>query len=618
MRGTLSRSSLALFAITLSAASGCASPSTPFKPDNPYPTRAEVASIEAEEPPAAVEIAASGLVVDRWTLQGPLPETIGATPRAPQTPLETLTAASTGGAQMTEQLRCVAREIGLFQLANGELPARHVERFIVARCGATSSYVWTSTMTWKKGSPDAVADYARLVADGSDDLAKMASGMGSAVKHAQIGAWMSEGPEAVVAFFVVGRSSVELEPTSILPGDDGEVVLRGSVYDGGYAVGGLITRGERGAESCTTNTAVEMPRFEISCPIDPTDASARFELSLMRKPTSVTTSRVLSQMVWPARAPVMEYVSPTGIQIISGMDVKSRAGESSFPPEFTAMANVLREAAGLPAFAYSPGQSASQKKLTPHIISALSGDEARSEQIILAASAGWAVEEGKIVDSHVSVSFTSTTDPRQLMGELVDSPSGRRLLYSEGEGALALGVLAASGRSAMLLSTYQFLPDASHKDRLKTVQRTINRARKLAGKPKMKRYKNFYVIADRLASKVESGELNPQEAADFLVDDVMSTLNRGVRYHMNLTGSLDDFIVPESFLLVDKLHAAIMVAPYKPEGFPHTMYFITVVYPDLAADASAARSSDPSTPAAHPAAPAAPAAPALTRQAVLR
>jgi hypothetical protein len=591
MRGTLPRQTLILLAAALGAAA-CSTASSPFTPENPFPSRAEVASIAEAAPPEAVEIQTRGKIVDRWTLTGPLPTTIGATPHTATTPLERVAAANVGAGIMTEQLACAAREVGLFHLANGEYPAQHVERFILARCGATPSGIGASSMTWKKSSPDAVADYAKLVAD-TPDLGKMAADMSSNA-GSQLGVWMGESDEAVVAYVVTGRARVTLEPTSILPGEDNEVVLRGEVSSGGYAISGLVTRGERGAEACSTNTAVKMPAFEISCPVDPADASARFELSMVPKPTSVMSTRVLSQMVWPARAPTMEYVSPTSIQIISGMEVSTQAGQSAFPEEFVAMANVLRADAGLDPFVHAAEQSASQQKLTPHIVAALSGDEERAEQIIMAASAGWEVSAGRIVDSHVNVAFTNTTDPRQLMGELVDTPSGRRLLFTQGAGAMSIGALGASGRSAMLLSTYQFLPETSHKERLKTAQRTINRARKLAGKGKLKRYKNFYERADRLAAKVEAGEINPQTAADILADDVMSLLNRSVRYQMILTGSLDDFIVPESLVSPAKINGAIMVTPYQPEGFPHVMYVVTVIYPDMGESASLDPSSAPS------------------------
>lgn len=109
-----------------------------------FPTPQELDQLRRAAPsesPFPVEV----LDVPSWELEEPLAERIGATPKAPATVwdgfLAEAVARREGLALATEEMHCVAREVGRFHLAHRRQPTSGLLRFIAARCGVPTAAV---------------------------------------------------------------------------------------------------------------------------------------------------------------------------------------------------------------------------------------------------------------------------------------------------------------------------------------------------------------------------------------------------------------------------------------------------------------------------------------------
>jgi hypothetical protein len=568
-------------ALALLVLLSCAACNTtkPFVPKDPYPTRGEVEALEAEPVPE-VTIKEDGLVVERWALAGPFPEMIGAQPHNPIGPVQEIASGFTGGATVTAQMTCAARELGRFVIEEGEQPSAYISSFIMTRCGATS-HARTITLrwhTWEVPADDGVErDEGVLARRDFDTLREMSREVGER-EDAELGAWFGRGADGRAhAFFASARRLVEIEPVARTPGRDGEVLLKGKVLGQAHHVWAVIGKGDTGWESCTSDPRVEAPRFEIRCPTTPGDARARFSIGVVRRRTSPFSTPSLVQTIWPTGELPDAFVSTGHQQFASTLEVSGEVGSASFPEEFVGMVNALRARHDLPPLLHSISQTRTVQRLTPRMYE--SNEDLEQERILKSMLAGWGIANGEIVDSGFSGKVVPVDDPRVLLAELADNPSGRKVLFQPGRGVLALGTLSGGGSAYVVVCSYSFLEDEPHRARIARVQRTINRARKLAGKGKMRRYKNFYALADELAADVTGGAREPIDAAKTLARKVRHTLNDSVYYNVYYVSDLDRFRPPPDLVESDKVHGAIMVTPYRAEGQRYTRYFIVVVYP---------------------------------------
>jgi hypothetical protein len=259
------------------------------------------------------------------------------------------------------------------------------------------------------------------------------------------------------------------------------------------------------------------------------------------------------------------------------MEVDGQIGGAGYSEEFVSMVNALRAEHGLPGLLHSEAQTRTVQRLTPRLHSVSGGGG--EDEVLAAARAGWGIADASIVSTHYYAGTVAVDDPRGFVSMLADDATGRRILFGEGEGALAIGAIPQGEVAYVFVCSYAFLPDMTHRERIAELQRVINAKRKLAGKGKMRRYKNFYALADELAADVTAGRRDPNEAAKILGVEVQKTLNKGVYWYTMYQSSLGHFTLPEDLLESDPLHGAILVAPFRAAGQRHTRYFIVIAYP---------------------------------------
>src|SRR5262245_47478872 len=93
--------------------------------ENPFPKAAQMEALAASPRPQRL-FRSDRIAVDRWALKGPFPETVGIKLRQPSNRWEQLLAEVAnerpGTVQQTDDMACLARELGAFQLVHKRGP----------------------------------------------------------------------------------------------------------------------------------------------------------------------------------------------------------------------------------------------------------------------------------------------------------------------------------------------------------------------------------------------------------------------------------------------------------------------------------------------------------------
>src|SRR5579859_6624742 len=127
---------------------GCSS-SGGFGADARFPTASEVSDIAARPPPTRMADVPQK-DVETWDLKDP-PEKPAGGQHVATTPWERLLADAATTRQgllwASEPMTCLARQAGLFVLAEGGVPNEELTRFMAARCGATEGAISFAHLT---------------------------------------------------------------------------------------------------------------------------------------------------------------------------------------------------------------------------------------------------------------------------------------------------------------------------------------------------------------------------------------------------------------------------------------------------------------------------------------
>jgi hypothetical protein len=110
---------------------------------------------------------------------------------------------------------------------------------------------------------------------------------------------------------------------------------------------------------------------------------------------------------------------------------------------------------------------------------------------------------------------------------------------------------------------------------VKAALHNLNEGRKKRGRPEFKESVKLRGIARDLAAKIARNEIDPDEAGEELAEQYSAKYKKGCQYMVMYRRSLEDFPV-EQFDSA-RGRAAVMVAPYRPEGFPWGYYAVVVV-----------------------------------------
>jgi len=595
------------------------------KRDNPFPKEDEFRLATSKPAPEAV-IKAQGKMVETWELEGPFPDQIGRIPmqRAEDAWDSMLIRAANNSRKLvaTVGMDCAAREHGRFMLENElEFPAADLEDFIHRRCGVGAGNVMTRYYTWD------LEEGQTLTMDNlNPDFEKKQFGKSikeieKSVEDGEVGIWYGEKNNKGLLLITAGRNEILFEPIATNPSPGESVTLTGQLQRKADYIYGVVTAGDFGHEQCATDTSLDLPKFEITCPTLDTDEEVIFTIYTRRrgallsnaiysqavrpkapKPEATTTSEVEAEPVAatdgevadggegaepgeevaeaPAQAQTEKVIFTTSPLKQKLLEAESSIEATTPEERATALVNVARAEAGLEPLKLSAKQSQSAKKTAPHLLSASNEqDDEKTNLLSMGLLAGWDVE-GSIINGSIMINQSVSNDLVDVIARALEQPGGRSTLLEEESAVISFGLHEEGERLAIVTLTHDFLPTQSHASRAKAVTRSIARARELKGKKPFVRSKKLRGTAGRYADRVRAGKISFEKAAEGLAKKTAESYNSNVRILTLYTHDLEDLEFHKELMKAKAPEGVVMVAPFTPEGHPWTLYGVVIVVPD--------------------------------------
>ena len=555
-----------------------------------FPTPQELDQLRQESPsesPFPVDV----LDVPSWELEEPLVDRLGATPRAPATVWDGFFAEAVarreGLVLATEEMHCVAREIGRFHVTHRRRPASGLLRFIAARCGVPAAAVSFGNV---QGSVPRSFSEDRLFEQWRSTLREVTESQLVGGPRF-VGIWFGRQEDYAVAIVAAVEREVRVDPIATILGEDRRFVLRGEALVPVDRMRVLINRGRHRVVECAPNPEVALPSFEFECEAAQRDPTAWVAVSLL-PPGRVLARSVLEILLRAPGERADVYRRPPQIASLPVADPER------LPEEMTALVNRLRREAEFVPLRVAPEQSRVASELAPHFFSALFGQTKQEflDLVLLGMMAGWQVD-GIIQRSQVSFTWVSASnDVGRLLAEALDHPMSRETLMDPRCEKIAIGALAGESDSSLpaltaLIASYAMFSEASHAKMQAEIFERFTRARAERGLGPPDRLSELDAIVIDAANRVESGE-DRKRALSWLIDESVDVLQRAVNGWVFEVTDLDQLEFPEDFLTRRRLGLAIGVSHHRPEGEPWGRYVVMLVVAEPEHRTAAGRPKD--------------------------
>ena len=503
----------------------------------------------------------------------------------PATEAETLVkraAASKGRAvPLDAELGCAAREIARFYAAHNAFPDQQLQAYMAGVCGATEANFGVTV--WSTPN-DTIADAARQK-EWHDAIAKqLGPWLPSSVK--QLGAaQLSDGKTSVFAA-VAGTSDVTWEARSTVANAAGEVELSGSLGSPAAFIFGLSNVGAFGERDCRSDPRVALPRFHVTCQLDPADTSAWVELEAL--PPGRVLAHGIARILIRREGAALSFSAPT-----KNTTPESVNSGGEFAKRLLTLVNERRAQAQLPALQLATRESETSAGLAAHYFDA-ERESDLGDQVALGLMAGWDIQGSTIRNGDFySNQLTGSLDPRRWLGFMLEQPSARRVLLDPQARAIAIGpnVHPQSLTVGALVSTYTFYASDDHRADIERFVSRLNERRQGLGLSAVK-----VTPAPELAKAVQSVKTShdPEAALQTALQQVVSHTQHGVEgYYIEAT-DVDHVNLPAA-LLRPQVTIAISAAHHRyPQAAWGTLTLLVAVLDSAGAQKTAALATRPS------------------------
>lgn len=525
--------------------------------DQRFPSRSALqavlgARLDGDLAPPEVRVAT-------WDLAGPFPDAVGVTPVAAPTTWEQPMVAR--GAVVSEQMRCAAREIGRFYLANERNAPASLRRFVLSRCGATAIDVTVGAML---GEVDPAAPDDQVFESRRQAIEAMAA---KTPRGIEAGLWLGrEGGDAAVVQ-VMARPLVQITSAPRVADSAGWLRIEGEVLGAAESVDVLINQGAWAVERCALDPMVVAPRFAAYCAPRADDAIAWIEVAAF-PPNRVLGSGVFRHLVWPAGRPPMSYQRRVHASATSGEDPRA---------DIAALIAEARRTSGLGPLKLDRGQSQLARGLAPHYFRAnAAGDGRTTDTVALGLMAGWDVS-GRIQRGWFQSQLVGTTDLGELLGEMFERPFGRRVLLNPHATVLAIGetVDPDKGMLGALFATYATVENFDPVAARATARAVLDKQRKLAKLGPSAPMSHAQPAVDDACQRLGRGEVSARDAMDDALSDSMSVMTSAAGYLAGASVLAEVDLPPK---LVTSPHpVALCVALYQVPGSPWWSHAVIAV-----------------------------------------
>lgn len=514
----------------------------PGTPLHVFPSKLELQRLAAELPappaPALAELEA-------YTLELPLLDT--------ESPVHGLFPALSPSAQPAPALDCVAYELARLMLHTPkQQPSLGLRHFIAARCGAIASL--PGFQVWRMNARRELSD-AALTAELRALLVKSPP---PAPHATAIGAAIVRDNQSALFVAVYAKPQVELEPFSMVVGQDATFRLRGRLLLPSDAAVAYVNAGEHGVTRCAFDEALALPQFAISCPLHPQDDHAWVQLAAIPH-GSVLQRDVVSMIALRDLDAATEY-RPTRLE------TRQPAADGA---QFASA--VLHTLNGLRArpLQLSAAQDQLAHQLAPALLTAAVADdtthEQRFDQIMLGLLAGWDVTGGTIRGAQLTTGLhVGDADPASWLADALERPLGRAVLLDPEADVLAVGALLQPQPSlvAGAAITYSFFrPEPQPGVYAQQVLARLTRVRSARGLGETQLLPTPTPLARELG-RIAQGELEARAALENVLRDQAATARHKVRGVLWETQDLDHSGLPPELLVpgVLKLSAGVSFA----------------------------------------------------------
>lgn len=557
--------------LCLAVLAGCASRQDQTR----FPTLAELQKV-ADRPVPKVDFQVPAAQPSEWTLKGPFPSMLGDAPHPTDGTFNQtfvpLIATAAPGLEASGPLACVAREVGHFALAHGEMPVPDFLHFINGRCGSAFDSLATN---WVQGDvPDSETDEA-LAQRWSESVQKGLRSAAGRGPHG-VGVWFGRSGGKAVAVVISGRRSARVQPVSLTGGADGVFELAGESLIPAEEIYANINRGEFGYARCDKDPLVKPPQFKFRCEGSKDDSLAWVSVGT-RAPGRVLGIGILRALVSPSGVPDDTWrVSPYQSELPEGV---------AFDSLFTRLVNEVRARAGLPPVELELAQSATAARVAPHFFEASRGEDPEkiTDTIALGMMAGWEVGGGLIQYGTFATDWIyGSLDVRELVSSMLMYPSGRSTLLDPKARRIAVGPLQLEEEKVLgvVASTYALQVQRSTQELETEVIQALNKARASKGLEPVVWVTapgNSHQVA---LEKIAQGE-EPNEVTRYMLDAAIEVTQQSMRGWTLETWDLERIDFPNEVILAPKLAVVLAVAPYRSPGSPWGGYAVMMVLPDL-------------------------------------
>lgn len=547
--------------------------------NNPFTKPGELKALTSAPAPKGA-LSNKGKAVAQWTMQGTMPLARASAPITPTHALERLLLdKAQGKAKATEAMRCAAQQVVTFYLEHNKQPDDSLDDFIGMRCGINAPGVsWqSSTYTLDAGmtlTPE------KLVAEHADKMeALLKRAIPSGAPHAEVGMFFAQRGAQAMILVASAVPKATFDDGSMVREANGSFIIKGQLHVAGQTVRAMITLGEFGYANCVTNTAVALPRFEVRCQGDPNDPWTSVQLAVGRR-DELRMQTIGQLMMLKPNTPVSTYVPSQTQQLLADrLEQAAPSRPEQISGEFVELVNLVRKRAGLGPLRMELAQTATATRVAPHYFQAEADrDRARGDKLMMGLLAGWDVQ-GPIAGADFSSYSTGRSTTAHLLLRMLESPSGRETLLKPESDRIAAGIIAQEGALGGVISTYEPLPEESHARRVSRALERLNAARSALGRKPLNALTAHNHDAQKLAAAITSGAKSVESAANDLAQLVMVRNNRSVRIFNLTLFPLDRIDQYKELINAATFDAAIMIAPYRPEGFPWTVYAVVLVIP---------------------------------------
>ncbi|HEX2573159.1 MAG TPA: hypothetical protein VH877_26660 [Polyangia bacterium] len=553
-----------------------------------FPSSTELRQLAQKQPPKQL-FSDQTQDTDTWQLTGPLPDAVDTIEHPPASPWEQLLQQEVqhrrGRSLAVESMYCVAREIGLFYAQRQAFPSPRLELFMTSRCGAALGHVSTSYLTGEvpaQASDETI--YQRWQPQVRDLVARH-------FEHGErlIGIWYGRLAGKAIVLVASGERYLTLERLPLVPPPDGKVVLRGELLAPADRIQGHATLGRFGFTHCELDPEVPLPRFAMTCELQPQDPWARIEISYF-PPRRVLGYVALSVMVWPATPPAPDYTRPS-------FSLATSASGGTAEETFLQMVNQVRGQASLPPITLAPAQSKTAAAVAPHYFGALSkGKPDVAELVALGMMAGWEVEGQLREGRFIAPAVRNTTDIAQLLLHAVETPTGREVLLDPTARQLAMGPVVSAEHQALgaLLSSYSFFDEGQgHGQDVQAFLERLGRLRAAKNLPPPVPVSGVSEHLTAATQRLQRGKAPPRTVLNELLGRVSWTLQRPVKGWFLEANSVEQMQIPPEFLRGGPLHLAIAAGHYRPAGEPWWRLVFVVVNAGAEPGVTASREAPP-------------------------